>query len=71
MPVIRKPKGRIRVLKRHRSPKGKIFSTGEEYDWFGIVERRECGCNGKKGKLMYKLYKTRYGLIPTTKAEKL
>ena len=71
MPVIRKPKGRIRVIKRHRSPKGLIFSVGEEYDYFSIVERRECNCGGKKGKLLYKLYKTNRGLIPIVKAIKI
>ena len=68
MPVIRRPKGIIKVTDRHRTPKGTIFSPGEEHEYYQIVERRECNCGGKQGKLLYTLYKTNRGLIPTTKA---
>lgn len=70
MAIIRKPKGIIKLTSRHRSPKGKLFKEGEEYEFYAIVERRECStCNGKKGKLMYKLYQTKDGLIPVNKAK--
>jgi len=68
MPVIRTPRGRIQVTLRYRTPRGFIFSPGEEYEYYSIVERRECKCNGTNGKLLYKLYKTNRGLIPTVKA---
>jgi hypothetical protein len=68
LPVIKKSLGRIKITARTRTPKGKIFSPGEEYEYYGIVERRECSCGGKKGQLIYKLYKTKYGLVPTAKA---
>jgi len=67
MPIARKPKGKIQITSRSRSPKGKIFSTGEIYEYYSIVERRSaCGC--AKGYTLYKLYETDYGLVPTTKA---
>tara|TARA_Y100000389_G_C17468696_1_gene528196 strand:- start:7025 stop:7240 length:216 start_codon:yes stop_codon:yes gene_type:complete len=68
LPVIKKPLGTIRITARTRTPKGKIFSPGEEYQYYSIIERRECSCGEKKGKLMYRLYKTSYGLVPVTKA---
>ena len=68
MPVIRKPKGTIEVIQRRRTSNGTIFSVGEIYEYYGIVTRRECECNGKKGAILYNLYKTNRGLIPTTKA---
>jgi hypothetical protein len=69
MPVIRTPKGKIKLIERHRSPRGRIFSIGEEHEYFDIIERRECKtCGGTRGKVLYKLYKTRTGLVPTTKA---
>jgi hypothetical protein len=68
MPVIKKPRGKIKVVSRHRTPKGMIFLPDEIHEYFTIIERRECNCNGKRGKLLYKLYKTNKGLIPTTKA---
>ena len=67
MTVIKKPRGKIKVITRHRTPKGVIFLPGEIHDYYNIIERRECNCNGKKGKLIYKLYKTNKGLIPTAK----
>jgi len=68
MPVIKKARGKIKVLSRHRTPRGIIFLPGEIHEYYNIIERRECNCNGKRGKLIYKLYKTNKGLIPTTKA---
>lgn len=68
MPVIKKARGKIKVLSRHRTPRGMIFLPDEIHEFFTIIERRECNCNGKRGKLLYKLYKTNKGLIPTTKA---
>ena len=70
MPVIRKPLGKIRVIKEHRTPRGKIFKVGEEHYYYSIIERRDCPCNnsGRKGKLLFKLYKTRKGLIITERA---
>lgn len=67
MPVTRKPKGKIQITSRSRSPKGKIFRVGEVYEYYSIVERRsECGCS--KGYIMYKVYETDYGSVPTSKA---
>lgn len=71
MPVIKKPRGKINVIKRHRTPKGIIFQPNEIHEYYSIIERRDCGCNGKRGKLLYKLYKTRKGLIPINKANKI
>ena len=69
MPVVRKPKGTIEIITRHRTSRGRIFSVGEKHEYFDIIDRRECKtCGGKKGKLLYRVYKTRRGLIPTTKA---
>lgn len=68
MPVIKKARGRIKILSRHRTPKGMIFLPDEIHEYFTIIERRECNCNGKRGELLYRLYKTNRGLIPTTKA---
>ena len=67
MPIQRKPKGKIQIVSRSRSPKGKIFNVGEIYEYYSITERRSaCGCN--KGYVMYKVYETDYGSVPTTKA---
>lgn len=67
MPIKRKPKGKIQIIARSRSPKGKIFKVGEVYDYYSIVERRsDCGCT--RGYVMYKVYETDYGTVPTTKA---
>jgi hypothetical protein len=67
MPIKRKSKGKIQITSRTRSAKGKIFRVGEVYEYYSIAERRsECGCN--KGYIMYKVYETDYGSVPTTKA---
>lgn len=69
MGIIRKPKGVIRVITRHRSPKGIVFHIGKEFEYFDIIERKTCKCPHKKRKTLYSLYKTKKGLIPIIKAE--
>lgn len=69
MKINRKPKGSIKILIRHRTPRGKIFLKDEIYEYYDIIERRGCNCCKKQGKVPCRFYKTRKGLVPLKKAE--
>jgi len=66
--VQKKPIGKIKIVARIRTPRGKIFSPGEIHEYYSILDRRDCNCGNKQGKLLYKVYKTKYGNVPTSKA---
>ena len=69
--ITKKPRGKILILERHRTPKGYVFRPNDQVDYYSIIEIKEsCGCAAKTITL-YKYYETPYGTIPTRKAKLL
>lgn len=64
--VARKPSGRIKIIKNHKTPRGVMFRVGEIYDQYGVFTvGGGCNCGDNKAK---KSFRVKGGTIPYEKA---
>ena len=65
--VTRKPSGRIKIIKNHKTPRGVMFRVGEIYDQYGVFTTGSCTCGGNIGGVK-KSFRVKGGTIPYEKA---
>lgn len=65
--VIKKPTGKIKIIKNHRTHRGLIFKVGEIHDQYGVFTTGNCNCGGNIGGVK-KSFRVKGGLIPYEKA---
>lgn len=65
--VIRKPIGKIKVIKYHQIPNGRIFMINEILDYYGVLAvNKGCACDGSA--TIVQNYRVQGGNIPIEKA---
>jgi hypothetical protein len=64
--VIKKPTGRIKIIKNHKTSRGVMFRVGEIYDQYGVFTTNSgCNCGDNKPN---KSFRVKGGTIPYEKA---
>ena len=65
--VIRTPIGKIKMVKYHQIPNGRIFMINEVLDYYGMLTvNKGCACDGSA--TVVQTYKVQGGNIPIEKA---
>jgi len=44
--IVRTPVGKIKIVRYHKGVTGRVYSIGEEYDYYGIMTTKRCNCQG-------------------------
>lgn len=63
--VVRKPIGKIKIVKYHRTPRGVLYNIGDIFDYYSIFTTNGCNCGGAVAKQSYRI---KGGTIPLDKA---
>jgi hypothetical protein len=64
--VIKKPIGKIKMVKPYKSPKGVLYEKDQILDYYSVLVTKGCNCNGNS--LPKKSYRVKSGTIPFDKA---
>ena len=64
--VVKKPLGKIKLIKDHTTLDGTKYKSGSVYEYYAVFVKSECGSCGQQG--YKKTYKIKGGNIPFEKA---